>query len=970
METGDWSQAVAEAAAALDKAGKVCSDIQEPLTTAYNALDKTDDVLSTLLALEKGIKELDSALSTLGKVCSGLSCVPVVGEFAGQIPRIISPAKQALDAMETGMKYVRDGADGAEKTVRDIRDDLEKFQQSVWFAANHFPQYGEALGMLANILTVFETLAESCQDQGVKDSLAQVSGSVTAEVKGTAGLLDDISTDMETLDSSIRTVGDDVSGCFGKLSKSISGVSGVISAINAKVGGVADVFRKVLNAIKPLKWVLDAASCLFKKLLKPVIDAILKATGIQKLLNALEAAIVKALGLKAVEEDLDLAKRKADEIKDQCTAQITQIQKGFSDTYRELDDITSSAGSVKLIREFLSALLEALKDRPLPPFDGAAMTWRHAQPEPYIPLLCRETARPLSDRPQTGVLHTVPYPEDWAEFAAGAPANDSLNAHMERSRQAMDQFVGDVNRLLATLDGVRDSCRSVEKGAAVLDLYLSILETIEETAGMLRESGYLSALDSALDSVCQMADEQKATTEKLSGDLKNTENQVDALRQLCARIKTPIQDEITGMYENIYGTVTSLKQTQDAIAMGREAVSAGAIPPGHVTDAEQRLDGHEERVNQAADGAVNKLEKFDAQLERYASFLLEEQGFRGKVKDLTDKMEALKQTAEKIGNAALFQTSSVLQQQLTRIHTVLNPLKNILAYIKEQEEKDIQEFNACISSLIRSIEDILPEKRMRELIDEMVSQLSPADRLLSASAAVRESAADAERFLKTQDSEQLYKSVREASDLLQGDLTYRVKVPGREETVTNNLYVEDSFAEDALQIYYDMPMDRKDLDETIGYIRQCAESSVQSMDPGVHGSVFYTWHHGVSLTGQLLMSVQWYAGPDGWETVMPYVEYLNRMNDHMLELYDSRREDAPALYGAPVPPSGGEAPVDPDTQQIVCAAVSLYRDVYQKLAERMMERDPGISENISQEMIDTMAQWHGQLDQLMPTARR
>ena len=58
---------------------------------------------------------------------------------------------------------------------------------------------------------------------------------------------------------------------FQPIADHINSVTGVFNEIGNVVG-------RVENAIAPIKWALDAASCVFKEVVQPVIDSIMKVS--------------------------------------------------------------------------------------------------------------------------------------------------------------------------------------------------------------------------------------------------------------------------------------------------------------------------------------------------------------------------------------------------------------------------------------------------------------------------------------------------------------------------------------------------------------------------------------------------------------------------------------------------------------------------------------------------------------------
>lgn len=100
----------------------------------------------------------------------------------------------------------------------------------------------------------------------------------------------------------VEIVISDVEKRFASVADVISAIS-VFSVTSDIFSLFASAFHSIINAIKPLQWVLKAVSCIFNKLLGPIIDAILNALGINALIEKLKEFIEHALGIIELKEE-------------------------------------------------------------------------------------------------------------------------------------------------------------------------------------------------------------------------------------------------------------------------------------------------------------------------------------------------------------------------------------------------------------------------------------------------------------------------------------------------------------------------------------------------------------------------------------------------------------------------------------------------------------------------------------------
>jgi hypothetical protein len=118
----------------------------------------------------------------------------------------------------------------------------------------------------------------------IRDELAKVMKPLSDFIKGIADIVNAI---ISTLGSAFK----DIQGTLEKVKSGLGEFENIVKPIK-------DAFDAIERAIAPVKWVLDALECIIKKILEPVVDEILKATGIEALLKPLLDQIETALGVK------------------------------------------------------------------------------------------------------------------------------------------------------------------------------------------------------------------------------------------------------------------------------------------------------------------------------------------------------------------------------------------------------------------------------------------------------------------------------------------------------------------------------------------------------------------------------------------------------------------------------------------------------------------------------------------------
>ncbi|MFD1344781.1 hypothetical protein [Litorisediminicola beolgyonensis] len=280
-----------------------------PLVTPIDAIDTLLTDIDTLLKdfgeLITAFEGVDAVIELLGSALEFLSPIPIVGEIADVIAGLIDAGAEALAdvltlAQDLNTEVIKPVLEVLEEIVTglgDARAVTVEISQKV-------PGYINTIEILHYLSEIASPIVEVLKGTKPADDLAAVLDTFNT-------VQEDVGKALLVFDPAIRAVGtgvkdltkvfQDIMHAMGQAGR--DALTGIEDAAHA-LQPISDGFNRLVDAIKPLKWVLDALKCVFDKILKPVIDAILKATGLDALVHKAEDAIFAKLGIKPV---LDLA---------------------------------------------------------------------------------------------------------------------------------------------------------------------------------------------------------------------------------------------------------------------------------------------------------------------------------------------------------------------------------------------------------------------------------------------------------------------------------------------------------------------------------------------------------------------------------------------------------------------------------------------------------------------------------------
>lgn len=264
--------------------------------------DITGEIEETLTCLTKCIK----ALKALSEGATVLSVVPVVGSIANVLSKVLKSTEGALNAVSAVLNEIKNtakvlegvsnGALAGTDKIRNVSGDLQLF----------LPKVVKTVTVLDYVIQI----AEIVEPVAAGTTLGEKVDNLNHKINGIIGSAEESVSDIAGVYQDFCGIMNDIKAKCQEMESKIAGIKTVISSIE-KISGflspIGNAVEKIINAIAPIKWVLQAAACLINKILSPVIDAILKVTGLKKLIDEVGEKIKSCLGFDRILDEIKSA---------------------------------------------------------------------------------------------------------------------------------------------------------------------------------------------------------------------------------------------------------------------------------------------------------------------------------------------------------------------------------------------------------------------------------------------------------------------------------------------------------------------------------------------------------------------------------------------------------------------------------------------------------------------------------------
>ncbi|SFQ79706.1 hypothetical protein [Hymenobacter arizonensis] len=266
----------------------------------------TDTLLNDIGSLISAADDIDDALMALGEVLEFLEPIPIVGEVAGLMSTGIETVSEAFkDALTTAKEINTETIQPVAKTLGDVQAGLSDFRTVVVDVSQKIPGYINTIEILSYLSQIAAPLAPVLVGTEASDKLLALMNTFNSVQQDLGHALNALNPVIAAAQTAVH----DLSGVLSSIQQAVGGgVGSALTDIKSAADALAPLnsgFHRMEEAIKPLAWVLDALACIFDKILKPVIDLIMQATGLDTLVQSAETAIFNKLGIGPI---MDAAK--------------------------------------------------------------------------------------------------------------------------------------------------------------------------------------------------------------------------------------------------------------------------------------------------------------------------------------------------------------------------------------------------------------------------------------------------------------------------------------------------------------------------------------------------------------------------------------------------------------------------------------------------------------------------------------
>ena len=240
-------------------------------------------------------------LQDLGAVLESLAAVPVIDGIASAMSDISLDAAKFLKTLTTDFEQLkRDIINPITAFFDDTKKGLGSITSVVSGASQRLPEALNTVQILMYLSEVASPLAAILKGDEAGKRLKNVLDTMNTTKNAVADALKPFAEILKTIGDDVRWLALKMDGIFDAIGdEAKTAMKGLQSAAKA-LKPVTDGFNKAMDAIKPVKWALDAVSSVVQTVLMPVIDWILKVTGLDKLVDDLKKSLMKQLGVKPI----------------------------------------------------------------------------------------------------------------------------------------------------------------------------------------------------------------------------------------------------------------------------------------------------------------------------------------------------------------------------------------------------------------------------------------------------------------------------------------------------------------------------------------------------------------------------------------------------------------------------------------------------------------------------------------------
>ena len=277
--------------------------VNQSLQHVDAALEKVEAVVADVETTIRLVRECTSALKVLKTTSSALSFVPVVNVFMKVLSKTIGTVEDVLNPLSKTLSVVDKSLSSLKKEMRVVKTGISTTVNFNTEVQTYLPKITTTLTALHYVLQIVEVVLPLVKGTELQEKLGEVRAKLDGIEKSVEQPVADFEQALTVISSSLAYVQDWCTRLKEK-TKNIAGVINAFQSVGEIISPISNAIKKVLDAIAPIRWVLQAAACLIDKVLTPVINLVLRVTGLQKLIDEMGQRILEKLGISALIDEI------------------------------------------------------------------------------------------------------------------------------------------------------------------------------------------------------------------------------------------------------------------------------------------------------------------------------------------------------------------------------------------------------------------------------------------------------------------------------------------------------------------------------------------------------------------------------------------------------------------------------------------------------------------------------------------
>lgn len=286
---------------ALSQSAKKVQALELPIDEAHEIVDVVDRVLIDLHEVPSLLSGIGEMLTGLEGVLDILDAVPLVDVVTGPCTQVVDTSRQIVTETNDTCQSIDHSVIKPCKTAfDDLNKGLSKAHDIVNTISMTIPDYLNTIEILHYLSEIAVPLTKILKGSEPAERLNKLLTALNKVEDDVGKALAPLAEFLNKITKVIGSIGEALSHAFKKMKSTMKMIDQGLEWVEHAFQPIIDGFHKVVHAIKPIRWALDAVHWIFEKVCKPIIHEILKYTGLENLINELTEKVEEKIGIKPI----------------------------------------------------------------------------------------------------------------------------------------------------------------------------------------------------------------------------------------------------------------------------------------------------------------------------------------------------------------------------------------------------------------------------------------------------------------------------------------------------------------------------------------------------------------------------------------------------------------------------------------------------------------------------------------------